>query len=92
MWDINLRCLRHADTGERVDIYALSYEIHDGEHWEESQNVRHAREKRAKETGIPYQPKHWRLIAPAECVAPDLDVAAAFRQTGNPATPFVSSP
>jgi hypothetical protein len=76
-----LRCLRHADTGERVDIYALSYELHDGEHWEESQSVRHMRERRAKETGIPYQPKSWRLIAPAECLAPDLDVASAFRQT-----------
>jgi hypothetical protein len=80
-WDINLRCLRHADTGERVDIYALSYELHDGEHWEESQNIRHKREQRAKETGIPHQPKSWRLLAPAESVAPDLDVAAAFKRT-----------
>ena len=39
MWDINLRCLRHAKTGRPVDIYALIYQLGDGEHWEDSRKL-----------------------------------------------------
>ncbi|HEX3484604.1 MAG TPA: GFA family protein [Micropepsaceae bacterium] len=77
MWDINVRCLKHADTRERVDIYALTYQLGDGEHWEDFQKARH-------QGGIFDRAKPWHLIAPAECVPSNLDVAAEFKKTWAP--------
>jgi hypothetical protein len=90
-WDINVRCLTDAATGERVDIYALRYELGDGAHWDESQAKRHERAARAKDhPEEKHEPALWRLLAPEGAVDPAIDVAAEFRKTwddGRTATP-----
>jgi hypothetical protein len=81
-WDVNVRCLRDADTGQQVDIYSLEYWLSDGAHWEESQTKRNEREEEAKKTGNPYRPTVlWRLMARTSDVPADLDVASEFRKS-----------
>ncbi len=84
MWDINIRCLKGADHGDPVNLYALNYQLNDGMHWDEAHAAKHARGDQPKIAQI-YQAISWRLIAPALSVDPDLDVAAEFRKTWDPA-------
>ena len=80
-WDINVRCLRHADTGKGVDIYALDYFLVDGANWEEAHAARDARDARERRSGVKHQAKRWRLIAPADALDPSLNVAGEFRKS-----------
>jgi hypothetical protein len=81
MWDINVRCLKDPETGEKVDIYALHYELGDGEHWVESQAIRRKRAHEEKVKGSKHASRKWRLIAPSDAIDSKLDVTAEFRKT-----------
>jgi hypothetical protein len=90
MWDVNVRCLRNARTGDRVDIYALKYQLGDGANWEKWQAARHAQAEGKARTGTRHPPKLWRLVAPAESVDPHLDVGEEFLKSWGDGTGRVS--